>query len=139
MEPLLPLLDRRLIEDSYANRPLRDSQRAVARLQYFMRRLPAQAYAMQCDIASYFPSIDRRILFNIIKSHVGRLETGLLGSTLRIRKKLNNGPLTSLTLGSRRAAFTASQASNAFSVLRYGRSTGRQSGREAKLVWLPSS
>lgn len=48
--------------------------------------------------------------------------------TLRIRKKSNNGPLTSLTLGSRRSAFTTSQASVAYRALRYGWSTGRQSG-----------
>ncbi len=69
---LMPIFDQRLIDDSYANRPHKGTQKAVLRLQYFMRRLPKTAYVMQCDIAAYFTSIDRRIMLDIFTNHLAR-------------------------------------------------------------------
>ena len=54
VDRLMPLIDRRLIFDSFANRPAKGAHLAVRRLQRFMRQLPPTAYYMQCDIESYF-------------------------------------------------------------------------------------
>jgi len=73
VDRLMPLVDRRLIFDSYANRPVKGAHHAVRRLQDFMRRLPPTAYYMQCDIAAYFTSIDRTVLQRLVFWHIERL------------------------------------------------------------------
>ncbi len=54
-----PILDRRYIFDSWANRKGMGSHRAVLRYQRFARRF---RYVLKCDIQKYFPSIDHTIL-----------------------------------------------------------------------------
>ncbi len=73
VDRLLPFLDQRLIFDSFANRPQKGTHSAAHRLQSFMRRLPPTAYAMKCDIAAYFTSIDRDKLQEIVLGHLGRV------------------------------------------------------------------
>ena len=73
VERLMPFLDRRLIFDSFANRPQKGVQKAVRRLQSIMRRLPPTAYFMKLDIASYFTSINRSKLKKIICWHLHQI------------------------------------------------------------------
>ncbi|MCX6107895.1 MAG: RNA-directed DNA polymerase [Proteobacteria bacterium] len=78
VDRLMPLIDRRLIFDSFANRPTKGAHHAVRRLQKFMRQLPPTAYYMQCDIESYFTSINRTRLREVVYWHIEQLpEIGL--------------------------------------------------------------
>lgn len=65
------------IHDSYANRLGKGTHAAVNRLQAFMRRATrnglVRAYVLQLDIANYFNSIHRRLLYELI---VNRLLVG---------------------------------------------------------------
>lgn len=58
------------IFDSFANRKGKGSHAAVSRLQAFTRKQPG-GYYLQLDIASFFNSINRRILFNLLQQRVG--------------------------------------------------------------------
>ena len=69
---ILPFFDKRFIDDSFSNRATGGTHAAVERLTLFMRRLPATAYYMQCDIQSYFTSIDKNILFAIIERDLAK-------------------------------------------------------------------
>lgn len=73
VDPLIPYFEKHFIHDSFANRPGKGTHSAVARLQYFMRRTvdeQGSAYVMQCDIRSYFTSIDKRKLFLIFERKI---------------------------------------------------------------------
>ena len=59
MNVLEPILDRRFHPDSSACRRGQGSHAASSRLQYWMAR---RAYALQCDVSKFFPSIDHDIL-----------------------------------------------------------------------------
>lgn len=54
-----PELDRRLIDDCWANRVGKGTHRAVLRYQRFAGRHP---YALKMDIRQYFPSVDHLLL-----------------------------------------------------------------------------
>jgi len=54
-----PVLDRGLIYDCYANRIGKGTHRALDRCTRFARQY---AYVLKCDVAQYFPSMDRAIL-----------------------------------------------------------------------------
>ena len=54
-----PILDRRLIFDTYANRVGKGTHRALDRFQHFLR---GSRYVLKCDISKFFPSIDHEIL-----------------------------------------------------------------------------
>jgi RNA-directed DNA polymerase len=56
-----PWWDKRFIDDSYANRKGKGTQKAIERLQHFMRQ-PHQRWYCQLDIRAFFPSINRHIL-----------------------------------------------------------------------------
>nr|VFK36394.1 MAG: Retron-type reverse transcriptase [Candidatus Kentron sp. SD]VFK38630.1 MAG: Retron-type reverse transcriptase [Candidatus Kentron sp. SD] len=59
MNPVEPLLDRRLIHDCYACRVGKGVHAAVRRYQAWARRY---AYVLKVDVRRYFPSIDHDIL-----------------------------------------------------------------------------
>lgn len=59
MNVLEPILDRRFHRDSYACRQGKGTHAAADRLQHWMRR---RRFALQCDVAQFFPSIDHQIL-----------------------------------------------------------------------------
>lgn len=63
---IAPLFERTFIEDSYANRIGKGTHAAILRYQDFSRK---NAYALQCDIRKYFPSIDH----NILKAEIRRV------------------------------------------------------------------
>lgn len=54
-----PVLDRRFIRDSYANRRGGGTHRAIDRVQSLMRR---HRYALRLDVAQHFPSLDHAVL-----------------------------------------------------------------------------
>lgn len=56
---IVPLLDRTLIYDTYANRCGYGTHRALHRFTGWARQY---RYCLQCDISKYFPSIDHEIL-----------------------------------------------------------------------------
>ena len=58
------LLERTLIEDTYANRPNRGPLAAIRKAQSCMRR-PGNGWCLQLDVRSYFHSIHRPTLLNL--------------------------------------------------------------------------
>ncbi len=63
-----PLLERRFIFDSYANRIGKGTHRALDRCTYFMRRYD---YVLPCDVTQFFPSIDHLLLRGILARSIG--------------------------------------------------------------------
>lgn len=66
-------IDKRFIYDSYACRVGKGTHRAADRMQRFMRivkRNHGEVFALKADIASYFRSINHRILKAIIQRHI---------------------------------------------------------------------
>jgi RNA-directed DNA polymerase len=65
-----PLFERRFIHDSYACRKGKGTLAASDRLMGFMRKATANgrrpAWALGLDVASFFPSIQKRILYEIL-------------------------------------------------------------------------
>lgn len=76
---IMPLLDRTLIDDTYANRWGYGTHRALKRFTGFARRY---RYCLQCDLAKYFPSIDHEILKHLIRKHIKCPETLWLIDTI---------------------------------------------------------
>ena len=68
------IFEPKFIHDSYACRKGRGTHAAVARLREFMNRVTKRgrvaAWFMQLDIRSFFMSMDRRILLNILARHI---------------------------------------------------------------------
>ncbi len=64
---IAPIFERTFIRDSYANRIGFGTHRALHRLTEFAR---SSNYVLQCDIAQYFPSIDRAILKSLIRRKI---------------------------------------------------------------------
>jgi retron-type reverse transcriptase len=62
------------IHDSYACRIGKGTHQAVTRLQSFLRKIThngnLRAYYLQLDIKDFFTSIDKDILFSLLKKHV---------------------------------------------------------------------
>lgn len=66
---LNPLLDKRYINTSYACRVGYGTHKAVAKVQYWLRRLSrqcGQVYVLKMDIAKYFYRIDHDVLTGIL-------------------------------------------------------------------------
>lgn len=62
-----PIFDARMIHDSYACRLGKGTHRALDRAQHFSRAHP---YALQCDVAQFFPSIDHAILRGMLARYL---------------------------------------------------------------------
>lgn len=67
-----PIYDRTFIHDSYANRKMKGTHRAIKRYQDFCRK---NNYVLKCDVKKYFASIDHEILKNEIRRKIGDLKT----------------------------------------------------------------
>jgi len=67
-----PIFDRMFISDSYACRKGRGTHAAVDRLTRAMRR---NAYALQCDVSKYFPSVDHGILKQLLRRKIACRDT----------------------------------------------------------------
>jgi len=64
---LEPVIDRRFIYDTYANRKAKGTRRAVRRAQDFSRHY---RYYLKTDVAKYFDSIDHHVLLDILARSV---------------------------------------------------------------------
>lgn len=69
---IMPLLEPTLIEDTYANRIGYGTHRALKRFTGWARRY---RYCLQGDIQKYFPSIDHKILKDLIRRRIKCSET----------------------------------------------------------------
>ena len=67
-----PAFERSFIADSYANRIGKGTHRALNRCQQFARQY---RYALQCDVAQFFPSIDHAILRGILARKIDDADT----------------------------------------------------------------
>ena len=59
-----PIVEAGLIHDTYACRPGKGTHAAVRRVQEFSRRFP---YALQCDVARYFETMDHAVLKALLR------------------------------------------------------------------------
>ena len=84
---LYPLYDKHFIYDSYSCRVGKGTLAAIQRSSKFMRscsnNYTQDCYVMKCDVQSFFVSIDRHILRNLISQkfrslHVSRDKIGVL-------------------------------------------------------------
>lgn len=64
---IMPIFERTLIADTYANRSGFGTHRALRRFTSFAR---SSRYVLQCDIRKYFPSIDHAILKGLIRRKI---------------------------------------------------------------------
>jgi len=62
-----PLFERSFVPDSYANRVVKGTHRALNRAQEYARRFE---YVLQCDIRQFFPSIDHGLLRYILAKQI---------------------------------------------------------------------
>ncbi|HIF5960626.1 TPA: reverse transcriptase domain-containing protein [Vibrio parahaemolyticus] len=70
-EQLNPLIERELIDDTYASRKNKGTLAAIDKVQKIMRK-PNQDYYLQLDIRSYFCSIDHNILEHRLMDIINR-------------------------------------------------------------------
>ncbi len=63
-----PLFESRFIEDSFACLPGKGTHAAMRRAAQFSQRYD---YALKCDVQKYFPSIDHRLLLNLLARVIG--------------------------------------------------------------------
>jgi len=71
-EFIKPYFLSRFISDTYACIPGRGTHKAIKRLQYFMRvmyRRYKNYYILKMDISKFFDSVDKKILFSIMKKY----------------------------------------------------------------------
>lgn len=60
---IVPIYERKFIDDSYANRVGKGTHKALDRATQFMRHYK---YVLQCDIQQFFPAIDHEIMKAIL-------------------------------------------------------------------------
>ncbi|HPC37610.1 MAG TPA: reverse transcriptase/maturase family protein [Candidatus Paceibacterota bacterium] len=70
-----PIFDKGFIFDSYACRKNKGTHRAVMRLKNFLRSLYFKCgsdnfYILKCDVRKFFDSVDKEILFALIKKKI---------------------------------------------------------------------
>lgn len=73
VDALEPYFDKKFIFDSYASRHNKGIHKAIKRLQRFLKKEKTTFY-LQLDIQSFFPSIDKNILFKIFLKHIKTVE-----------------------------------------------------------------
>ena len=69
---LNPIFEPTFIFDSYATRVGKGTHAAIRKFQFFAKR---HSYVLKCDVQKYFPSIDREILFGLIKRKIKCADT----------------------------------------------------------------
>ena len=72
---LEPIFEPTFIHDSYATRKGKGTHAAIDRFQGFAKK---NAYVLKCDIQKYFPSIDHRVLIQLLKRKIACNDTLLL-------------------------------------------------------------
>lgn len=75
---LEPIFEKRFIEDSFACRPGKGTHAGVKRALHFAR---GHRFALKCDVAKYFPSMDHQVLTGLLMRVIGdaRLNTLIAG------------------------------------------------------------
>lgn len=68
MNVIGPIMERRLVFDTYANRLGKGTHQAIRRFQHFAQHY---RFVLKCDIKKYFPSIDHQILRNLMRKCIG--------------------------------------------------------------------
>jgi hypothetical protein len=63
-----PFIDKRFIFDCFSNRKTKGTHIAIKRLQKFIHK--DNQYYLMADIKTFFPSIDKYILFNLLSKHI---------------------------------------------------------------------
>lgn len=76
---VMPLFERRMIQDLYSNRDDMGTHAAIRRCRHFTRRY---RYVLKCDIGKFYPSIDLEILKQIVRRTIRCRETLWLMDTL---------------------------------------------------------
>jgi hypothetical protein len=76
------ILERGLIDDTFANRTGKGTHRAVARYERYRDR---HAHVLHCDIFRYFPAIDHAILKTDLRRRIGCV------ATLRLCERIIDG------------------------------------------------
>lgn len=71
---LEPIFDPTLIFDTYACRKEKGTLAAVLRYDAFVRRFGGKGFVLQCDIHSYFASVDHGILKTLLRRRIGDLK-----------------------------------------------------------------
>lgn len=69
-----PIFDRTFIYDSFACRKEKGTHKNTKRLQQFLQNQKLR-YALKCDIAKYFPSINHKILLTILENAISDKDT----------------------------------------------------------------
>jgi retron-type reverse transcriptase len=72
-----PIFRRGFIADSYACIPGRGTHPAVERYRHFVRARRGRGYRLQCDIKSYFASVDHDVMMKLLARRIG--DTRMLG------------------------------------------------------------
>lgn len=68
-------MQKNFIEDSFANQAGKGTHKAIYKLQYYMRQYKqSECCYMQCDVKSYFVSINKHILFKIIFKQMDKMD-----------------------------------------------------------------
>lgn len=91
---MAPVLERSLIDDTYACRPGKGSLAAVHRAQQHLRRFPV---FVKVDVRRYFDSVDHEILHGILKRRFK--DPGLLALCRRIVDSYETRPGRGLPIG----------------------------------------
>lgn len=98
-----PILERSFIFDSYACRKMKGIHVASSRLTQFLRRgrkkWGEKFYCLKADISRFFPSINRQILFSLLKKKIHCKDTLSLIEKILFSDSMNNKglPIGNLT------------------------------------------
>ena len=83
IDKIEPILDKRFIHDTYANRKGKGIHTAISRLQRFLNN-SNNRYFLQIDIKNFFPSINKPILFSVFCKHMETMDLTEVEKTLSL-------------------------------------------------------
>lgn len=75
---LNPIFDKMYINDSYACRDGKGTQRAVQKLQYWLKKIDRtnrKYYCLKMDISKYFYRVDHEVIMNILSKKIADKDT----------------------------------------------------------------
>lgn len=95
MNVLTPIFEKLFIADSYACIKGRGQHKGSLRCMYFVRR---NKYCLKCDIRKFYPSIDQKILFEMLRRVIKCQKTlDLIADIVFSFKGGKNAPIGNLT------------------------------------------
>lgn len=107
-EFIKPYILPKFIKDTYACIPDRGTHHAVDAVQHYMQiyhRKKEDFWVLKCDIRKFFYSIDRSVLFEILKKHIG--DKALLRFTYHLLEDNRNGRSLGIPIGNYTSQFFA--------------------------------